>query len=111
MQPSPSGSAMICHTRRTGHPAFHPNGQQRVLFGPKALFGLVRTAPDESASVLCLHNVSHRPQRINLELAATPLEFATALIDLIRGGRYAVEVQNKVQLTLPAYGVLWLAAG
>jgi glycosidase len=96
---------------RTGHPAFHPNGQQQVLFGPEAVFGLVRTAPDESASLLCLHNVSNRPQQYSLELATGGLAPAAALVDLIRGERYAVDARQAVQLTLPAYGVLWLAAG
>ena len=61
---------------RTGTSAFHPNGEQEILFLHPALFTLRRTSPDGSQRVLCLHNVSDRmvttalPDNIYFDLVA-----------------------------------------
>ena len=53
---------------RAEHPAFHPDGGQRVLDLPDGLFGLVRTAPDGGERIASISNLTNRPR--NLELGA-----------------------------------------
>lgn len=48
--------------QRRSHAAFHPAGAQQVLQAGEGLFALLRTAPDGSERVLCLHNVSAETQ-------------------------------------------------
>jgi len=55
-----SGLHRLLHARRSS-PAFHPGGEQRVISGDSRLFVLVRTAPDQSESVLCVQNISAEP--------------------------------------------------
>lgn len=48
--------------RRAGSPAFHPQGAQKVMDAGGGVFALQRTSPDGKQAVLCLHNVTARPQ-------------------------------------------------
>ncbi len=91
---------------RRSEPAFHPNGEQRVLDLHPAVFGFVRRAPDGSSQILCLHNVSASEQTLELDLARCDLRSDLPLRDLSRGKE--VEAYVDGSLTLPAYGVLWL---
>ncbi|RMF85866.1 MAG: alpha-amylase, partial [Nitrospinota bacterium] len=43
---------------RARHPAFHPEGVQRILDLGDSLFALERTAPDQSETIVALHNVT-----------------------------------------------------
>lgn len=89
-------------TARREHPAFHPNGAQRVLDLGPAIFALTRTAPDGSETLLCLHNVTGKAQTV--ELSATDIVAgAVGLQDLISSERYA-----RTTLTLAPYQILWL---
>jgi len=45
---------------RSGTPAFHPHGAQRVLDNHSSVFAIERISPDGMARVLCLHNVSRQ---------------------------------------------------
>lgn len=84
---------------RRDHPAFHPVGAQRVLdFGP-AIFALMRTAPDNSETLLCLHNVTGQAQHIALSPGIKP----TPLRDIISG-----EIYDQASVTLVPYQILWL---
>lgn len=52
--------------QRASHPAFHPDGAQRVLdLGPN-LFALERTAPDGTERMLAVHNVTDRTVQATL---------------------------------------------
>jgi hypothetical protein len=100
--------------QRRAHPSFHPNAPQRVLSLHKALFALVRSAPDaleatgEDETVLCLVNVSPDPQSIHVDLAACSLPPAIAWEDLIGGGIYRIQEGAHLPLTLEGYQALWL---
>ncbi|MCE5206914.1 MAG: sugar phosphorylase, partial [Chloroflexi bacterium] len=48
--------------RRAGSPAFHPQGTQKVLDVGRGVFGMQRTSPDGTHRMLCLQNVTDRPQ-------------------------------------------------
>ena len=49
---------------RAEHPAFHPDGAQRVLDAGPAFFAIERIAPDASETILCISNVTATPQSI-----------------------------------------------
>jgi glucosylglycerate phosphorylase len=95
---------------RTAQPAFHPNGAQHVLTGHRALFALLRTAPDSTQRVLCLHNVSDQPQSFQVDLARIEAAHtgATAAQDLLTGMRYPVDAAGLLVVDVAPYQVLWL---
>ena len=80
--------------QRTTHPAFHPNGGQEILTLHPALFALQRVAPDGTAVLLCLHNVS-----CEMVVATLPDDSFT---DLLTGKEYAGDVAIR------PYQILWL---
>lgn len=66
---------------RSSSPAFHPYGHQQVLEAGDGLFALLRISPDGAERVLCLHNISHQSQRIDISLEhAAGLEQSTDLM-------------------------------
>lgn len=93
---------------RTGHPAFHPSGDQKVLATDLSCFGLLRVAPDGGARVACLTNVTPDEQRVSLD--AGELGVAGELRDLANGGGVTVR-DGRLETKLPPYGVTWLASG
>jgi len=101
---------------RTAHRAFHPNGPQQVLYVHPALFVLLRTAPNESASLLCIHNVSHAEQPFQADLGSLShvppnlgdLGGCGQVRDLITGTTFPVDASGRLSLHLAPYQVLWL---
>ncbi len=93
---------------RAAHPAFHPNGAQRVIFGNKALFTLLRTAPDGDEHILCIHNASGLDQPLRIDLEALSFRHRGELLDLLSGKRYPVESDGELTLLLDPYQVIWL---
>jgi glycosidase len=89
---------------RTAEPAFHPQGSQQVLLLDESIFALLRSSPDGSSRVLCLHNVSDRPQTISLQ-AANLGRIGGVWHDILADQ----EKPNHVDaIALPAYAVHWL---
>lgn len=93
--------------QRQAHPAFHPNGGQRVLPLHEALFAVVRTSPDRTETVLCLVNISPQFQVIQMDPLAWDLPHATLWQDLIGGYVYPLQ-EACLSLSLEAYQTLWL---
>jgi len=93
---------------RTAHRAFHPNGPQQVLRVHPALFVLLRTAPDGSASLLCIHNVSNAEQPFQANLDSLPFPRSGQVRDLITGTTFPVDASGNLTLRLAPYQVLWL---
>jgi sucrose phosphorylase len=91
---------------RSSSPAFHPHGSQEIIDYGGAIFGVLRLSPDGSTRVLCLHNISDQPQRVNVELRELFGLFAGGLIDLITGHRMDDFVNDIV--ALQPYQTLWL---
>ncbi|MEW5813905.1 MAG: sugar phosphorylase [Spirochaetota bacterium] len=94
---------------RTAHPAFHPQGEQRVLNCDRSIFALLRRAPDEAEQVLCLHNVSSKGRVVELDLRAIfdfPLD---GLTDLITGQTETATARQTLRLN--PYQVFWLKPG
>ncbi len=93
---------------RTTHRAFHPNGPQQVLPVHPALFVVLRTAPDGSASLLCIHNVSNAAQSFQANLDSLLLPCSGQVRDLITGTTFPVDISGNLTLHLAPYQVLWL---
>jgi glucosylglycerate phosphorylase len=88
---------------RVAEPAFHPNGAQRILDGPRTVFAFERVAPAGDSRVLCLHNLAGRPQPFTV-----PGESGT-FTDLV-SGRQVEAGGGSLDLELAPYEVLWLRA-
>ena len=87
-------------TTRILHSAFHPNGQQRVLFLAPEIFAIVRTSPGAREHVLCLASVVNRP--CQAEIAISDLEVESVYwYDLVAGRGWSAE-GGKLRLTLQA---------
>jgi glycosidase len=89
---------------RSASPAFHPHGRQQVLEYGEAVFALLRISPDESQSVLCLHNISNRSQRVGVNWKDVFRSSAGRFVDLIT---LVDQVLNE-DLVLKPYQTLWL---
>jgi sucrose phosphorylase len=90
---------------RAIHKAFHPNGEQRIISSHPALFCLLRISPDGQEQVLCLHNISARPQSFEANVAQ--LSIGEDLHDLLSGETMTLQDQT-LRLPLDAYEVKWL---
>jgi sucrose phosphorylase len=91
---------------RSSSSAFHPHGSQDVLDYGEAVFALLRFSPDGSERILCLHNISDQPQRINIESKEIFGLFAGTPIDLITDRRMD-DLLNDI-VALQPYQTLWL---
>ena len=90
---------------RGRHPAFHPDGRQDVLDLGDALFGVRRTAPDGSETIVAVSNVTAFPQALKLTtelVAGCPFDNVR---DVMQADGRAVR-NGTVQLE--PYGCCWL---
>ncbi|HEX2914908.1 MAG TPA: alpha-amylase family glycosyl hydrolase [Chloroflexia bacterium] len=99
-------------SKRTAQPAFHPNAAQAILTpaGAEALFIIERTSTDGSQKILAIHNLSSRPQQLQVASGDLNLAQTATLSDLISGQNYRPEGAN-LNLGIEPYQVLWLVAG
>ncbi len=59
---------------------------------------------------MCLHNVSDEPQPFQINLEALGVPHTGALRDLLGEGRYPVEGNGQLILSVSPYEVVWLKA-
>lgn len=88
---------------RRAEPAFHPDGAQRVLEVAPALLAVERRAPDHGSAVLCLHNVSDRPQH-----AALPADPSEVYQDLLSDDSHQAGAAGTLTVSMEPYQVRWL---
>jgi len=93
---------------RIADPAFHPNAAMQVLDLTPALFALVRSASNGDGNVLCLHNVSDRPQSITTCLVEHGFSPDAVVTDLVGGERFGLDEDGTLNLTLQPYEIRWL---
>jgi sucrose phosphorylase len=89
---------------RSRSAAFHPYGNQQVIECGPAIFALLRVPPAGGERVLCLHNVTARPQAVALDWTGTV--GGRTRRDLISREVYGI---GQGALSLEPYQVLWLA--
>ena len=91
---------------RVSQRAFHPDGEQKVLFIAPEIFTILRTSPSKDQHILALTNVTNRVCQIEIPLSELGVE-ETNWYDLVRSRGWIAENQ-KLQLTLQPYDVFWL---
>ncbi|RMG95511.1 MAG: sugar phosphorylase, partial [Chloroflexi bacterium] len=76
------GFVQLLQARRHD-PAFHPMGEQAVLFLHSGVFSLLRLAKNGRSAVLCLHNITPSPQTITLSPKQLPIPLPATATDLL----------------------------
>ena len=91
---------------RATQPAFHPQGEQRVLPTPDQVLALLRTSPPGDEHLLALINLANEAVPLDLPL---PPEVAgdQAWRDLVRAEDVALP-HGRLRLELAPYQVVWL---
>jgi len=93
---------------RREHPGFHPDGPQRALPLLSGLFGLERTAPDGSETILVLANLTAEPR----EVPSLPGDHCPGTCqwnELIQG--WSCTSAELGAIRLAPYQVMWLQQG
>lgn len=87
---------------RRRQPAFHPDADQHILPLPDGIFGLLRTAADDSQQMLALFNFTDVTQRVHCSLLPFDVPQWRELIGEVE---LAFEAD---ELVLPPYATCWL---
>jgi sucrose phosphorylase len=90
---------------RAQHPAFHPDGAQRVLQLEDGLFGIERVSVDETERLVCISNLTPRPRQLDAA-QFSPAAGEHDWYDLIEGQSQAF---GEGSMTLQPYKTLWLS--
>lgn len=80
---------------RSGSPAFHPHGRQRIHEFHSSVFAVERISPDENSRAWCLHNVSDQKLVFKTDIGR--------VIDLLTR-----EPISASEITLEPYQILWM---
>jgi glycosidase len=104
-----SGYRKLLSARRAS-PAFHPNGDQKVLFINKGIFSILRTSPDGQDSVICIQNAQCNSFEIEINIQDLGLNWTHKIIDLLSVKTYSLVKTNSVTVKLEPYSVVWLTA-
>ncbi|HBX70873.1 MAG TPA: hypothetical protein DEH25_16215 [Chloroflexi bacterium] len=92
---------------RKSDPAFHPNGDQKVISLHPAIFAVLRSSPAGESHVLCLHNVADQNVDIEFNLNSVMGEVDYKINDLLNNQTRSNLGETK-SLTIQPYQVLWL---
>jgi glucosylglycerate phosphorylase len=92
---------------RRSERAFHPNGPQRIVATHAPLFVFERWSPEGSSKVLCVTNLSGRPQLLDAG-RGQGLSVRGPLRDLLTGVSVRVDSAGVLRLDVAPYQVLWL---
>lgn len=89
--------------------AFDPHGEQSVIECGQGVFGVLRRPRGLGTPVLCLHNVSDRPQPVRLHFSQWLGRTSAGghMRDLITGQRF--NLRRRGSIALRPYQSLWLA--
>jgi len=91
---------------RVAEPAFHPNGEQRIIEVDSRVFSVIRTAAGADSRVLCLINVSG--DEVKISLPATEAGLRPGRLGDLTGGDPVDASGGRIELLLRPYGVCWL---
>lgn len=90
---------------RRAHPAFHPDGKQRILSMGDFCFAVERTAPDGSEKILAVHNFTPENKEANIGKVIAAYKKKKTALDFISGEKQPLQ---EGQLTLAPYQMVWL---
>lgn len=91
---------------RAEHPAFHPDGPQKVAAVTETVLGMERGAPDGTERILALANLSNQPVHLSRASRQAHGWQNHGAIDLLTGQTI---VSPDGAVSLGAYDVAWLA--
>ena len=91
---------------RRAHPAFNPHAAQQILDLGKPIFAVLRTAKIDHHRVLCLHNLTDEPAKV--ELDSRLLAPTGHWTDLLSGHVNTYSALGKLELVLEPYQVIWI---
>jgi len=97
---------MMLKTRKQ-HPAFHPDGEQRILSLGDPIFALERTAPDGSETLVSVSNFTPNRQEVEIAGRVPSLAGTNRWKELISG---RTRGRGKGVLQLAPYETCWLLA-
>lgn len=99
---------------RTHQKAFHPNGAQvAISTDNKSIFSLLRISPDRKEKILALHNVSNKPQRLEINLNRLKINtkyFLDVALKIKSKAKHYPDTNNILSLEINPYQILWLKA-
>ena len=91
---------------RTGHRAFHPHGDLRVLMVSSDVFTVFRISPEGDEHILTMTNVTDRVCTVEIPLSELNIE-QTRWYDLVGEKEWIVE-NERLSVSLQPYDVVWL---
>ncbi len=94
------------HLIRTGHRAFHPQGQQHVFTINPDIFTVYRISPEGDRHILTMTNVTSRVCHIEVQVEDLDVG-QTDWNDLMSGTIWKSE-NKRLSVTLQPYDVVWL---
>lgn len=92
--------------RRSNHPAFHPDGQQRILDLGPALFAIERLSPSGNERLVCLFNLTAQRQSAPVGVLEGLFGEGLKLTDVLNSR--AIQAARK-GIALEPYRAAWLA--
>jgi len=92
---------------RINQPAFHPQGEQKVLFLDDRVFSLLRTSPDGSSRILTMVNISSDTVKLSIDTQELGITAQEKLEDLISSTIFE-DKSGRLELSLEPYQALWI---
>jgi len=92
---------------RINQAAFHPQGEQKVLFLDDRVFSLLRTSPDGSSRILTMVNISSDTVKLSIDTQELGITAQEKLEDLISRTIFE-DKSGRLELSLEPYQALWL---
>jgi glucosylglycerate phosphorylase len=87
--------------------AFHPNGEQQVVFTDERLFSLLRTSVDKEDRIAVVINVSNESVSLNLPLEQLGWKEITEAKDIVSEKAVSVN-EGHLSCELSPYQVMWI---
>jgi glycosidase len=101
------GLSSLLRTRRA-QPAFHPQAPLALLDAGPGLCAFTRTSLDGASRVVCLHNVSNRPQRLECLEAALGGTPPGQMPRVLAGEGSLLDETAGLAVEVPPSGFVWL---
>lgn len=92
---------------RINQPAFHPQGEQKLLFLDDRVFSLLRTSPDGSSRILTMVNISSDTVKLSIDTQELGITAQEKLEDLISSTIFE-DKSGRLELSLEPYQALWI---
>ncbi len=91
---------------RQSYPEFSPYGEQRILSLNPAVFSVLRYLEVNDRRILCLHNISDRPQEAVINISPRYNKPFIGIKDIIN--RQLLVLNKKAAVTLKPYQTKWI---